>query len=40
MVWGQADESVKQAVWQQLEQRHVKLNFPEAIYNAAFVEAA
>jgi uncharacterized protein len=39
MVWGQADESVKQAVWQLLEQRHTQLNFPEAAYNAAFAEA-
>ena len=39
MVWGQADESVKQVVWQQLEQRHSQLNFPEAAFNAAFVES-
>lgn len=40
MVWGQADESVKQGVWQELEQRHAKLQFSEAALNAAFVEAA
>ncbi len=39
VAWGQADESVKQVVWQQLEQRHAKLQFPEAALNAAFAEA-
>ena len=40
MVWGQAGEGVKQAVWQQLAQRHQALKFPEAARNKAFAEAA
>jgi uncharacterized protein len=39
IAWGQADESLKQAVWRRLEQRHIQLNFLEAGYNAAFTEA-
>jgi uncharacterized protein len=40
MVWGQASESIKQAVWQQLKQRHQALQFPQASRNTAFQEAA
>ena len=40
MVWGQAGDKAKQAVWQQLNQRHQELQFPEAAHNMAFQEAA
>jgi uncharacterized protein len=40
MVWGQADESVKQVVWQQLAQRHLTLRFPEAMHNRVLTEVA
>jgi uncharacterized protein len=40
MVWGQASEAVKQAVWQQLQLRHTQLRLPEAMHNSAFAEAA
>ncbi|NJM43949.1 MAG: DUF1289 domain-containing protein [Brachymonas sp.] len=38
MRWGQGSEAFKQAVWQQLHQRHAQLCFPEAAHNKAFVE--
>jgi len=38
IVWSQADDAAKQAIWQQLHIRHRQARFPEAALHSAFEE--
>ncbi|MFM7332438.1 MAG: DUF1289 domain-containing protein [Brachymonas sp.] len=38
MVWGQASDQAKQAIWQQLKTRHSQAKFEQAVLNSALEE--